>query len=522
MKKTIKINLTGVVFNIDEDAFQKLKKYLDNISRHFSNKDESKEIMNDIEARIAELFRERQENDASVITIEMVDEVIKIMGNPEDYVAATDEESAGYSSGSSQTNGRSRRFYRDPENSVIGGVCGGLGAYFNLDPVIFRIIFIALFFFGGASILVYVILWIVIPRAETAAQKLEMRGEPVNVSNIEKKVKEEYEHTKEKVKKAANSETVKKTKRATGDFFNELGKILLVFLKVILIIIGTGLVLSGIGIIIGLISGTFIGLNILPFGPYDFTLADMLAPFTDPISVVLLIISITLLFLIPVIALIYALIRLIFAIKTRNRGLAIGATTLWVVSLLLTIGIIAIESNNYSRSGNDISRTNLEIIADTLLISVNDLQEQTIEDYGWFDFDLDDEWMISEDLEAIYGKISLDIEKSRDAEFYLEIEKESKGKSWDDADENAAELNYFFTTRPDEIILDPYFSLESGSKWRFPEVSLTLFVPEGKFIHLDRDTRELLENVYNTDRVSEWKMAGKKWEMMEEGLQLAN
>ena len=95
---------------------------------------------------------------------------------------------------------QSKKLYRDPENSVIGGVCGGLSAYFNMDPVIFRLLFVIFFFAGGASILVYVILWIVLPKAETAAQKLEMRGEKVNVSNLEKKIREEYDNVKENVK----------------------------------------------------------------------------------------------------------------------------------------------------------------------------------------------------------------------------------------------------------------------------------------------------------------------------------
>lgn len=521
MKKTIKINLTGVVFDIDEDAYMKLKQYLDSIGRYFSDKEESKEILNDIEARIAELFQERQTETSAVITIDMVNEVIGIMGNPEDYVAATDDAQAGSSENRSRTTSRSRRLYRDPENSVISGVCGGLGAYFNIDPILFRILFIVMLFFGGASLLAYIILWIVIPRAETAAQKLEMRGEPVNVSNLEKKVREEYEATKENVKKTANSETVKKTKKATGDFFSEFGKVLLVIVKVFLIIIGTALVLGGIGIIIGLISGTFVGLSILPFGSYDFTLADLLSPFTDPISIALLIIAITLLFLIPVIAMIYGLVKLIFGIKGRNRGLAIGATSLWFVALIFTIGILAFESNNYSRSGNDVTRSNLEIITDTLKVAVNEKQIEEAGAMEWFDFDLDDEWLFSEDMKTIYGKISMDIERSSDDSFYLEVDKQSKGKSWEIADDNAARLNYNFRTLYDQLEVDPWFSLEKDEKWRFPRVEITLFVPRGKVIQLDENTREYLENIYNVDHISDRRMAGKMWRMTDDGLELA-
>ncbi len=137
MKKAIKINLSGIIFHIDEDAYEKLKTYLDTIGRHFSNKQESKEIIDDIEARIAELFQEKITEETQVITLPLVNEVIDIMGNPED-IADTGEEAESQRT-FHEAYSRSRRLYRDPENSVIGGVCGGLAAYFNVDPVIFRL-----------------------------------------------------------------------------------------------------------------------------------------------------------------------------------------------------------------------------------------------------------------------------------------------------------------------------------------------------------------------------------------------
>ncbi|MDX2429394.1 MAG: PspC domain-containing protein, partial [Bacteroides sp.] len=195
MKKTIKINLNGIIFNIDDDAYEKLKSYLDTISRYFSNKQESKEIIDDIEARIAELFQERVSAENQVITLPIVNQVIDIMGNPEDIADTGEGGDEQRSFHDTYTN--SKKLYRDPENSVIGGVCGGLSAYFKMDSVIFRLLFVIFFFAGGASILVYIILWIVLPKAETAAQKLEMRGEKVNVSNLEKKIREEYDSVKD-------------------------------------------------------------------------------------------------------------------------------------------------------------------------------------------------------------------------------------------------------------------------------------------------------------------------------------
>jgi len=519
MKKAIKINLSGIIFHIDEDAYEKLKTYLDTISRHFSNKQESKEIIDDIEARIAELFQEKITEETQVITLPLVNEVIDIMGNPED-IADTGEEAEQQRTFHDVYN-KSRRLYRDPENSVIGGVCGGLSAYFNVDPVIFRLLFVIFFFAGGASILVYVILWLVLPKAETAAQKLEMRGEKVNVSNIEKKIREEYDNVKDNVKdgysKAKTSDTYKKTERAASDFFNVLGKILLVFVKVILIIIGTSLVIGGIGLLIGLIALPFVGVHVFPFETYSFSLGDVLMPFTDPVSVTLLVIAITLLLLIPVAAMLYGLIKLIFNIKTRNRGLTIGALTLWIVSLFCIIGIVAFESANYSDFGRDSISQELLTNSDTLYININDNQEDYLDDESIID--LDNRWFLLEDADAFYGRITLDIEKTDGEEFLLEIDKESKGRSWELAGENAANIDYHFRTFGNSLELDPYFSVELENKWRFPRVEAIVRVPEGKVVVLDRQTRDILEGVRNVDRLSDWNMAGKSWKMTEEGLE---
>jgi len=521
MKKSIKINLSGIIFHIDEDAYDKLKKYLDAISSHFSNQDESKEIINDIESRIAELFEEKRPKESEGITVELVEEVIEIMGTPEDIADTGEEPDTGNNKQSHSRRSKSKRLYRDPDNSVISGVSGGLGAYFNIDPIIFRLLFVFVMFLGGASLLPYIILWIVLPKAETAAQKLEMRGEPVNVSNIEKKVRQEYESAKENVKAAVNSDTVKKTKNVAGDFFSALGRIFLVFVKVILIIIGTSLALSGIALIIALISGTFVGLHVLPFGPYEFSLAEFLTPFSDPVSITLLVIALTLLFLIPIVAMVYGLIKLIFAIRTRNKNLTIGATSLWLIALLMTIGILVIESSNYSKSGSSISKNSIGAESDTLFISVNKLQKNELNQFISFDLDFDEEWLITDDMDKIYGKVNLDIEKSKTESSYIEIDRRSKGKSWEAAEENAANLNYNFEITSNEIVVDPYFFIDGTEKWRFPRIDLTIYIPEGKYLTLEKETREILKNIYNVNHVSEWSMADKTWLMTNDGLEQA-
>lgn len=196
MNKTISINLGGLVFHIDEEAYEVLNSYIIAVEKQFENDSDKEDIISDIELRLAELFSERIDRHHDLITIEIVNQVIEIMGEPDEFA----DEEAG--SGGQETNYRqttSKRMYRDPDNRVLGGVCSGIGAYFHMDPLVFRILFIvfSLAFFSG--IVIYLLLWIVIPEARTTAQKLEMRGEPITIENIKKAVKDEFENVKRKM-----------------------------------------------------------------------------------------------------------------------------------------------------------------------------------------------------------------------------------------------------------------------------------------------------------------------------------
>ena len=193
MNKTVNINLAGIFFHIDEDAYLKLQRYLEAIKRSFTDSQGRSEIIADIEARIAELFNERVENDKQVIRIKEVDEVISIMGQPEDYLVDDeifeDEPKTSYKAKSSP----SRKLFRDTDNSYIGGVSSGLAHYFGIDAIWVRLAWSLLIFGAGTGILLYILLWVLGPEAKTTAEKIMMTGEPVNISNIEKKIKDGFD-----------------------------------------------------------------------------------------------------------------------------------------------------------------------------------------------------------------------------------------------------------------------------------------------------------------------------------------
>jgi phage shock protein PspC (stress-responsive transcriptional regulator) len=203
MKTTITINLGGIVFHIDNDAYEMLHAYLLAVEKQFFDENERKEIMTDVETRLSELFKETLAGKRDVIMKDDVSKVIEIMGEPEDFVEDTEQESTSSKSDSKRKRTEyktTRRLYRDPDSRVLGGVCGGLGAYFNTDPILFRILFILIFFGMGSGLIIYIILWIAIPEASTTAQKLEMRGEPITIENIKKAVREEFENVKRNMK----------------------------------------------------------------------------------------------------------------------------------------------------------------------------------------------------------------------------------------------------------------------------------------------------------------------------------
>ena len=184
MKKTVNVSLGGMVFCLEEDAYIRLDRYLKGLEQRFKKSKDVREIMNDIESRIAEHFKERMSFPEMVINLVEVERVIGIMGNPSDF--DDNDVNAESSSYNRSPGGSRKRFFRDPENSVIAGVCSGLSYYWNIDVVIIRILFVILAFWGGGGVIIYIILWIVIPEALTVADRLEMTGEPVNAQNIGK------------------------------------------------------------------------------------------------------------------------------------------------------------------------------------------------------------------------------------------------------------------------------------------------------------------------------------------------
>ncbi|MFW6268305.1 MAG: PspC domain-containing protein [Marinilabiliaceae bacterium] len=197
MKKVVTISIAGRSFYIDEDAFQQLDQYLRDLESWSHGKEGGREMFADIESRIRELFEEKINPSTGVITPLLVDEIVSIMGQPEDFAGETADDGGRTTKEETTTVPPRRRLYRDLDDRVLGGVCAGIAAYFNIDRVVVRVLFALLPFLSfGAIIPIYIILWIAIPPAVTSAQRLEMHGHDVNISNIEKNIRNEYRDVK--------------------------------------------------------------------------------------------------------------------------------------------------------------------------------------------------------------------------------------------------------------------------------------------------------------------------------------
>ena len=202
MNKIFNINLGGYPFTIDEDAYKKLNEYISTIEHHFARSEGCEDIIADIESRMAELFNEQLKGQP-IVGVREVETAIKIMGTPEEFGAESYIEEEPVRQKSKKASYKvGRRLFRDGDEKVVGGVCSGLAAYFGVsDPVWVRVFAVLLFFFSGGSIfLLYLILWAIVPEAKTSGDKLSMRGEPINVSNIAKTVEEELDTFSDELK----------------------------------------------------------------------------------------------------------------------------------------------------------------------------------------------------------------------------------------------------------------------------------------------------------------------------------
>ncbi len=214
MNKVININLGGHPFTIDDDAYIQLDAYLQAVRRSFHHLEGKDEILGDIEIRIAELLT-TQLGSRSIVSSPDIAAVVRIMGKPEQFDEEVNENPGSRRTSATDTDFTFRpgkKLYRDPEDKIVGGVCSGLAAYFGIhDPVWIRLIFVLLFF-TGIGVLTYLAMMVIVPKATTSADRLDMRGEPVNIQSIADAVEKQFQEISDKLTELGNDLSRKKKK----------------------------------------------------------------------------------------------------------------------------------------------------------------------------------------------------------------------------------------------------------------------------------------------------------------------
>ncbi len=518
MKKAVKVNIGGQIFHLDEDAFQLLEKYLDKITAKFKKEAGGKEIVNDIEIRVAELFAGKMEGNKQVINLDDVKEIIEQMGEPEQiYEGGEEEETYG-----KQGYKKSKRLYRDPDTAILGGVSGGLSAYMNLDIVWVRLIFVLLFFAQGFGLLLYIILWIALPKAKTTAQKLEMKGEFVTISNIEKSIREEYEEVKENLDNFKKSESYGKISDVFRDFFAALGEVLKFVLKLIVVLFALSLIIAGFVSLFSFTGILFFKHTFFPFfwhGIPPFPFQHIFDHVVDPVTGTMVTITLFFTIAIPLLALIYGGIKLMFRLKTRDRVLGLTAFLLWFLSAVVFVSLLFMEGKNFRSRETARQSFYLEEPANNVLyldVDEEGLIEEMGDYYYWSKGDL--KILVDEDKNEIYGIPLVDIEKSRNNQFGIEVKKKAFGSNNQEARELARDIHYHWQQQDSLLLLGPYYLLMEVERWRMPGLKVILQVPVGMTIVIHEALEEYLHDVETEDGYWDKELAGKAWVMSHDGL----
>ena len=503
MNKTIIININGIVFHIEEDAYEVLRTYMTEVKRHFTYSPDSEEIVTDIENRLAEMFSERLNQDhKQVVILSDVEFVTDKMGKVSDFNIDDDDQPVRLSDNSYKTD---KKLFRDTEDRIIGGVCAGFAHYFGLEPKWVRLIAIIALFLG-VGIPVYLILWLVIPKALTRADKMAMKGEPINIQNFKKNFDEELEGLKHGLKNA--HQEAKPVINQLGKFIGNAG---MIFIKIIgAIIIFAGLI-GLFALTIGLI--TFLGywnsnqLNTFPF--------NMVNPGYKSIFTL----SAFVLLFIPLAALVVFAIRVLFARFAVTSSVYFGMLILWLAGLGIGVYHVSKVGAEFNEEAKFSVTTTLKP-SGVYYLKLNPDQYLSKDDSLDYNIDPSDFKgriiMNSRRRELNQPRnVSIKIVKADVSNPILIQEFSAKGPDFEIALENARRTKHRVIQKDSLLLIDSNTHLQRGELWRDQGVHLILRIPENTTLHIEGTLNRYLEDYSlwecqpkeaKSDFLSEWIM----------------
>lgn len=477
MKRTIKSNIGGVIFHIDEDAYQRMSAYLDELERRIKPQAGGDEILRDIESRIAELLQQKSQGPDRVVGMYDVDSVLSTMGKPADYDTESPAEEPVSRSAAGYSRRTNRKLYRDPDDRMIGGVASGMAAYFNIDTVLFRLLFVLLFFASGFGFLAYIVLWMAIPPARTTAQKLEMRGEPVTLASMER----------------FNRDEIGRDTRRSGDFFttifNGIFRIIAGIFKVFLIFIGSVFGLVFLVVLVSLVSALTVGVGTMWWLPHNMQ-GDSLSEVVNSLFVssdmaFLAMICLLVVVAIPVFGVLYALLKALFRFKTNDRLVWIFAVVLWILSLTTLIVTVAqaardIRYPSESTSGLTLPSdklATLHVMAGAETLNYRNLTASLSTNMG--------KVLVDADNEYIYLSPKLKITQATGTDYQVKVYRRSRAATAGGNNQKAAAIDFNYHLGDSLLTIDRLFRVRFDDQIRIPEVEVVLEIPAGKSVFFD-------------------------------------
>jgi phage shock protein PspC (stress-responsive transcriptional regulator) len=580
MKKVININFQGAVVPIEETSYELLKQYIESLRHYFANEEGRDEIINDIESRISELFQERLRKGSTCISDDDVNSIIKNMGRPQELEDAEKGDQYQSNNGRTQTgdeekkesyyqdntswkgkrlyrdennrilggvcsgiaayfgidpvivrvlfivsgigfllyvllwifvpgssmlvNGVRKRLYRNPDGKIIGGVCSGMGSYFNVNPwlprIIFLIPFISFFFrwghigpltfpnflsfsFSPGTFIIYIILWLVIPEATTTSEKLEMKGEKVDLNSIKNSVVEEMKGVKERVTKLGK-EAGSIAKEKGGDLGQEvhfaakrtsgaLGNIIVTLFKIFAYCV---LGCIALGLIVALFSLAVVSIGLFPLKAFVLT---------DGWQSVLAWGTLIFFIGVPVIGVITFIIRRIAKVKSSNKMIRFSFIGLWVLGIVCFVSLIGSVGNDFRRT----SSINEERIylpnAGVQSLEVSSFNNtRYYRNNSWFRFE---PFANFDDDTVFIGNVEIKIEKSPTDSFQVGIIKMCNGNTRRNADTLASLIKFNILQNDSILLADRAISINTTDKFRNQYVQFIIYVPVGHHIKVNKN-----------------------------------
>jgi phage shock protein PspC (stress-responsive transcriptional regulator) len=529
MNKILNINLGGYALTIDEDAYDDLQAYLDSIRQRFSESEGRDEILGDIETRLGEIITQGM-GSRSIVMLPDVESATTLMGKPEDFGSSDAAESTKTGGGRNKSTfvppiRTGKRLFRDEDDAVVGGVCSGLTAYFGFhDPVWMRLAFVLVAFLSfGFWVPAYLLMWILVQPARSTADRLAMRGEPVNVDNIAREIEEGFDRLGTKVNEfgSATSKTgtsgVKNALntgvRAIGQFFAFAVRFVTKFASFIALLIAIVLFLS--------FGGAWIA------GIWTLITAAPLVDYVSPLSGTSTWLAFANLFFflgIPIISLALFFVRLLFKIRLAKwfHG---GLWLFWTLNLISVILLTSLGVKEFRQSASISHAVNLSNIqSDTL--RVEGISMGSNDNAQFWDFNNDDIRLNHTSLE-MNGLIEIRIKKSKSGRFECLQTTTARGNSYEDALENANQTTFNVTTADNTLLIPSRLTIPKGTKWKAQAIKITIGVPEGKFITFNDAIYQRVEtdsDEYAQDKDEEYisRRPNKLFQMTTDGLLCAD